>query len=107
MTSNREARKRSIVATVLFTDMVGSTERAAALGDEGWRELLDRHNEIIRAELTRGGGREIDTAGGGFLAAFQSPNPAIRSPGAIREGPSAPGRPGPVGLPPGGRERTG
>src|SRR3954470_4384435 len=86
MTSNREARKRSIVATVLFTDMVGSTERAAALGDEGWRQLLDRHNEVIRAELTRGGGREIDTAGDGFLAAFDSPNRAIRSACAIREG---------------------
>src|SRR3954464_4011866 len=86
MTSNREARKRSIVATVLFTDMVGPTERAAALGDENWRGLLDRHNEIIRAELTRGGGREIDTAGDGFLAAFDSPNRAIRSACAIREG---------------------
>src|SRR4051812_4763358 len=98
MTSNREARKRSIVATVLFTDMVGSTERAAALGDEGWRQLLDRHDDVIRAELTRGGGREIDTAGDGFLAVFESPNRAIRSACAFREGLIDLGLPVRIGL---------
>jgi class 3 adenylate cyclase/DNA-binding CsgD family transcriptional regulator len=86
MTRTTATRRRSIVATVLFTDIVGSTERATELGDIGWRELLERHNEIVRAEFKRGGGREIDSAGDGFLAAFDSPNRAIRSACAIREG---------------------
>src|SRR3954470_24876010 len=67
MNSNSVRRRRSIVTTVLFTDIVGSSEQAAGLGDAGWRELLDRHNEIVRGELKRAGGREIDTAGDGFL----------------------------------------
>jgi class 3 adenylate cyclase len=68
----------SVVATVLFTDIVGSTERAAALGDLAWSDLLDEHNRIVRAELARFGGREIDNAGDGFLSAFDSPTRAVR-----------------------------
>ena len=63
--------------TVLFTDIVGSTERAAALGDRAWRELLMHHHAIVREELDRSCGREIDTAGDGFLATFESPAQAV------------------------------
>ena len=66
------------LATVLFTDIVGSTERAAELGDTRWRALLDEHDTIVRQELARFGGREIDTAGDGFLATFDGPGRAIR-----------------------------
>jgi class 3 adenylate cyclase/DNA-binding CsgD family transcriptional regulator len=86
MNSNSARRRRSIVTTVLFTDIVDSSEKATGLGDAGWRELLERHNEIVRGELKRAGGREIDTAGDGFLTAFDSPNRAIRCACAIREG---------------------
>ena len=68
-----------VLATVLFTDIVGSTELAAALGDRGWAEVLERHHAIVRRELARAGGREIDTAGDGFLAAFDTPAAGIRS----------------------------
>jgi pimeloyl-ACP methyl ester carboxylesterase len=67
-----------VLATVLFTDIVGSTERARDLGDRGWRELLDRHHSAVRHELTRFRGREIDTAGDGFFAVFDGPARGIR-----------------------------
>ncbi len=63
--SNGASRR---LATVLFTDMVGSTEIAARLGDARWRELLRRHHEILRRDLKRFGGREVDTAGDGVFA---------------------------------------
>jgi len=66
------------LATVLFTDIVGSTERAAALGDRRWRELLEAHHAAIRRELDRYRGREVDTAGDGFLAIFDGPARAVR-----------------------------
>jgi class 3 adenylate cyclase len=72
-----------ILATVLFTDIVGSTERASALGDRSWRELLDRHHALVRQELDRFRGREIDTAGDGFLATFDGPARAVRCAAAI------------------------
>ena len=75
-----------VLATVLFTDIVGSTERARALGDRGWRDLLDRHHDVVRHELVRFGGREIDTAGDGFLAAFDGPARAIRCACAVVAG---------------------
>jgi class 3 adenylate cyclase len=74
-----------VLATVLFTDIVGSTERAAALGDRRWRELLDAHHTAVRRELERFRGREVKTAGDGFLATFDGPARAIRCAGAIRE----------------------
>jgi class 3 adenylate cyclase len=74
-----------VLATVLFTDLVGSTERATALGDAAWGSLLARHDEMIRAELARFGGEEIDTAGDGFLALFDGPARAIRCGLAIRD----------------------
>jgi class 3 adenylate cyclase len=67
-----------VLATVLFTDVVGSTEAATRLGDRAWRELLGRHHALIRKELRRWRGREIDTAGDGFLATFDGPARAIR-----------------------------
>ncbi len=70
-------RRDRVLATVLFTDIVGSTERAAQLGDREWRELLDRHNRLVRSALDRYGGREVHTAGDGFLATFDSPRRAI------------------------------
>jgi class 3 adenylate cyclase len=71
-----------VLATVLFTDIVGSTEQAAALGDRRWRELLTAHHAAVRRELERFHGREIDTAGDGFLATFDGPARAIRCAGA-------------------------
>ncbi|HEX6330607.1 MAG TPA: adenylate/guanylate cyclase domain-containing protein [Actinomycetota bacterium] len=74
-----------VLATVLFTDIVGSTERAAALGDRAWRDLLERHHGAVRAQLQRWRGREVDTAGDGFLATFDGPARAVRCAGAIVE----------------------
>ena len=74
-----------LLATVLFTDIVGSTERVAKLGDGPWRELLEEHHRLVRAELERFRGREIDTAGDGFLATFDGPARAIRCACAIRD----------------------
>jgi class 3 adenylate cyclase len=67
-----------VLSTVLFTDIVGSTAKAAELGDRSWRELLAAHHERIRRELSRHRGREVDTAGDGFLATFDGPARAIR-----------------------------
>ncbi len=75
-----------VLATVLFTDIAGSTEKAHALGDRAWRDLLDRHHAVVRRELERFRGREVDTSGDGFLARFDSPAAAIRCAQAIREG---------------------
>jgi pimeloyl-ACP methyl ester carboxylesterase len=74
-----------VLATVLFTDLVGSTERATALGDAAWAALLERHNEAVRRELARFSGEEIDTAGDGFLALFDGPARAIRCGLAVRD----------------------
>ena len=67
-----------VLATVLFTDIVGSTGRAAELGDRRWRELISTHDAAVRRELERFRGREVDTAGDGFLAAFDGPARAVR-----------------------------
>jgi class 3 adenylate cyclase len=66
-----------VLATIMFTDIVGSTSRAAALGDDRWRDLLDNHDTIVRHELQRFGGREVNTAGDGFVATFASPSAAL------------------------------
>ncbi len=65
-------------ATLLFTDIVGSTSRTAELGDQRWRELLERHHALVRRELARFRGEERDTAGDGFFATFDGPARAIR-----------------------------
>ena len=67
-----------VLATVLFTDIVGSTDRARALGDSRWRELLEQHHAAVRRVLARYRGREIDTAGDGFFASFDGPARGIR-----------------------------
>ena len=77
-------RTRSI-ATVLFTDIVGSTERALTLGDRRWRELLARHHALVRERILRHGGREITNAGDGFLALFDGPTPALLCAASIRD----------------------
>jgi pimeloyl-ACP methyl ester carboxylesterase len=74
-----------VLATVLFTDIVGATERAARLGDRRWRDLLESHHALIRRELNRFRGREIDTAGDGFLATFDGPARAVRCARAISD----------------------
>ena len=74
-----------VLATVLFTDIVGSTERAAEVGDAAWRELLGRHHALVRGELARFRGEELDTSGDGFFAAFDGPGRAIECACAIRE----------------------
>ena len=66
------------LATIVFTDIVGSTQQAVQLGDARWGELLDRHHRIVRGELARYRGREVDTAGDGFLATFDGPARAVR-----------------------------
>jgi len=66
-----------VLATVLFTDIVGSTEHAAQIGDRRWQDLVRRHHAVVRAELKRFRGREIDTAGDGFFATFERPAQAI------------------------------
>ncbi len=73
----RAASPDRVLATVLFTDIVGSTDRAAQLGDRAWRELLERHHAIVRRRLAEFRGDELDTAGDGFLAAFDGPGRAI------------------------------
>jgi class 3 adenylate cyclase len=67
-----------VLATVLFTDIVASTERASAIGDRAWKDLLERHHALVREELARYRGREVDTAGDGFLATFDGPARAVR-----------------------------
>jgi class 3 adenylate cyclase len=67
-----------VLATVMFSDIVGSTERTAAAGDRPWLDLLDRHNAIVRRELERYRGREVKTMGDGFMASFDGPARAIR-----------------------------
>ncbi len=74
-----------ILTTVLFTDIVGSTDRAAQLGDDRWRDLLDRHDATVRSQIERFGGREVKTVGDGFVAIFPSPGRAIECALALRE----------------------
>jgi len=77
------ARSDRILATVLFTDIVDSTKRAAEMGDRDWGELLEQHHTIVRRELTRFRGREVNTAGDGFLITFDGPGRAIRCAASI------------------------
>ena len=73
----------TVLATVIFTDVVGSTERAAELGDRAWRSLVEAHHDRVRAQLERWRGHEIDTAGDGFLASFDGPARAVRCAASI------------------------
>lgn len=80
-----EADLERVLATVLFTDIVGSTEKAAALGDAAWRDLVEQHNSTVRALLARYRGREVATAGDGFFATFDGPARAAKCATAIVE----------------------
>src|SRR4051794_2807945 len=93
LTGTRQVRPLDrVLATVMFTDIVDSTRRAAEAGDRGWRELIQRHDELTRRQLDRFRGREIKTLGDGFLATFDGPARAIECACAIRDGVS------PLGL---------
>lgn len=81
----RPIETERILATVLFTDIVDSTKRAVELGDRQWRDLLERHHSLVRGELKRFRGQEIDTAGDGFFATFDGPARGIRCACAIRD----------------------
>ena len=81
--SGQESSFERFLATVMFTDIVASTETAGRLGDRAWRELLERHHERVRGQLARYRGREISTAGDGFFAAFDGPARGIRCAQAI------------------------
>jgi class 3 adenylate cyclase len=78
-----EAQFDRVLATVLFTDIVGATATAARLGDRGWREVVERHHRIVRGLLHRYRGREVDTAGDGFFATFDGPARAVKCASAI------------------------
>jgi class 3 adenylate cyclase len=81
----RRGGSERVLATVLFTDIVDSTGLASRLGDSAWRDLLQRHHTIVRRELARFQGRELDTAGDGFFAAFDGPARAVLAASAIRD----------------------
>ena len=84
LTGQREAPVPArALLTLLFTDLVASTETATRLGDRGWRDLLEQHHAVVRRELSRFGGREVDTAGDGFFATFDGPARAIRCARAV------------------------
>lgn len=83
VSSTNETMDDRVLATILFTEIVGSTERAEALGDSSWTELLGRHNALVRRQLAVHRGKEINTAGDGFLASFDGPARAIRCAQAI------------------------
>jgi class 3 adenylate cyclase len=82
----QDAEPDRMLATVLFTDIVESTAKAIELGDRDWRELLERHNTLVRREILRFRGHEVDTAGDGFFATFDGPARAIRCACAITDG---------------------
>ncbi|MBI4636338.1 MAG: adenylate/guanylate cyclase domain-containing protein [Candidatus Rokubacteria bacterium] len=74
-----------VLATVMFTDIVDATRKTVELGDRRWRDLLDSHHALVREQLARFRGREIDTAGDGFLAAFDGPARAVRAAAAVAD----------------------
>ena len=80
-----EPEPERVLTTVLFTDIVGSTETAVSMGDRAWVSLVAEHHRLVRAQLTRFRGREIDTAGDGFFASFDGPARAIRCAETIAE----------------------
>ena len=84
--SRHSVESDRVLATVLFADIVGSTEKAATLGDRRWRDLLDAYYTLARRELSRFRGREVDTAGDGFFAAFDGPARAIRCAATLSAG---------------------
>ena len=87
LTGSRSAIESDrVLATVLFTDIVNSTRRAETIGDRAWHDVLDRHNALVRREISRHRGHEVRTMGDGFLATFDGPARSIRCALAINEG---------------------
>jgi class 3 adenylate cyclase len=84
-TPNRSQEPERVLATVMFTDLVGSTQRAEQLGDERWGRLLQDHNTVVRRQLQVFKGREVKSTGDGFLATFDSPARAIQCARAVRD----------------------
>jgi pimeloyl-ACP methyl ester carboxylesterase len=80
-----EVEHDRVLATMLFTDIVGSTKTAATLGDAGWKQLLAQHNDVVRRELARYRGREVTTTGDGFLATFDGPARGVKAAVGIRD----------------------
>ena len=78
-------RRDRVLATAMFVDIVESTDRAVELGDRGWRDLLETHHALVRRQLDRFGGQEIDTAGDGLFASFDGPARAVSCACAIRD----------------------
>jgi class 3 adenylate cyclase len=93
-----QAEPDRVVLTVLFSDIVGSTARAAELGDRRWRRLLEEHDSVVRSNLARHRGREVETTGDGFLATFDGPARAIRAAVAMRDELAEQGLPIRIGL---------
>ena len=83
--TDEEAELGRVLGTVLFTDIVGSTQRASELGDRAWGELVGKHHSAVRAMLARYRGQEVDTAGDGFFATFDGPVRAVRCAQHIRD----------------------
>ncbi len=99
LTGSRSAIESDrVLATVLFTDIVNSTKRAETIGDRAWHDVLDRHNALVRREISRHRGHEVRTMGDGFLATFDGPARSIRCALAINEGVEALGLQVRVGL---------
>jgi class 3 adenylate cyclase len=108
VTGTRAARPpERVLATVMFTDLVGSTKRASEVGDRAWRDLLDAHHALVRAELAAHGGDEIKTMGDGFLATFDGPARAVRCALRIAERSGGAGAPIRAGVHTGECERVG
>jgi class 3 adenylate cyclase len=105
--SRRTPEPDRVLATVLFTDIVGSTKHAARMGDERWRDVLARHDELVRAELERWRGKEVKTVGDGFLATFDGPARAVRCAEAVVRGVETEGLEVRAGLHTGECERIG
>ena len=84
--TRRRGPSNRVLLTVLFTDLVGSTERAGAEGDASWRNLLEDHNAVVRRQIETHNGREVKTTGDGFLATFDSPSRAVQCARAIKVG---------------------
>ena len=100
-------RRDRILATILFTDMVGSTDVAVRLGDRDWRRLVAAHHAVVRRQLEKFGGHELDTAGDGFFASFDQPAQAVRAADAIVSEVAALGLPIRAGIHTGEAERDG
>ena len=84
--ADEEADLDRVLATVMFTDIVGSTEKAASLGDRQWARLVERHHALVRSLIVRYRGTEVDTAGDGFFAYFDGPARAVKCAQAVVEG---------------------